>query len=380
MSTNRIVELLPVFSGKGTDGVSYVVIRLCESIYQSDFDIVLASCKVMLYKDNPVFLQKFNYIFWRDRLFLSPELYKWLKNGAKINSISLLHSHGLWTMPGIYSGWIKAKYSVPLIVSPHGSLAPWAFKSGSQLKKYFWKMLQRSMLKRATCFHATAMSEYRDIRRMGFKQPVAIIPNGVDIPDKIEIEPQTMRTLLFLGRIHPIKGIEHLLHSWKTLQDKFPQWQLEIVGSGDRIYFNSVKKLALDLNLERIKFCGELHGKDKLAAFQRAELFVLPSYSENFGVTVAESLVSGTPVIVTKSTPWSKLEHYKAGWWIDIHDLAMYLENALSLPPAILEEMGQQGKHWVVKDFSWDRVGAMMQETYTWLINGGKAPDWVRFD
>ncbi len=230
-----------------------------------------------------------------------------------------------------------------------------------------------------TCFHATAQSEYEDIRRMGFLQPVAIIPNGIDVPPLQEKAGGGLRTLLFLGRIHPKKGLDMLLPAWRAVQSRFQDWRLRIVGQDNGGYLDQMRSLATELGLERIEFSGPLYGHDKWRVYGEADLFVLPTYSENFGMAVAEALSAGTPTIVTRGAPWHDLESYGAGWWIEIglDPLVACLETAMSLSPRDLAAMGQRGRDWMVREYSWSRIGWQMAETYRWMLQGGERPAWV---
>jgi len=141
-----------------------------------------------------------------------------------------------------------------------------------------------------------------------------------------------------------------------------------------------MRALASTLNLTRVHFGGPLYGEDKLSAYRDADLFVLPSHSENFGVTVAEALVAGTPAIVTKGAPWEGLETHRAGWWIDggVDALVAALRQAMSESSDELAQRGLSGREWMIRDFSWTTVGIRMDQTYRWLIDGGKAPSWVK--
>jgi len=123
-----------------------------------------------------------------------------------------------------------------------------------------------------------------------------------------------------------------------------------------------------------------LFGEEKLRAYQAASLFVVSTHSENFGMTVAEALAAGTPAIVSKGAPWRGLETEGAGWWIDIgvDPLIACLEKALRCSSSELEAMGQRGRTWMERDFSWPRIGQMMGQTYRWILQGGTPPAWVR--
>ena len=134
--------------------------------------------------------------------------------------------------------------------------------------------------------------------------------------------------------------------------------------------------------LKRVVFRGPLFGEEKLQAYREADLYVLPTHSENFGITVAEALAAGTPTIVTHGAPWAGLAEHGAGWWIDVgvEPLVACLEKALSTSPQCLGEMGKAGHEWMKRDFSWERISAQFLVTYRWMLTGGEPPPWVRFD
>jgi glycosyltransferase involved in cell wall biosynthesis len=169
------------------------------------------------------------------------------------------------------------------------------------------------------------------------------------------------------------------LPAWKVVQNKFPEWELRIVGPDNRGHMDEMKVLANSLGLQRVVFTGPLIGSEKKGAYADADLFVLPTYSENFGMTVAEALAAGTPAIVTKGAPWIGLGETNAGWWIDtgIDPLVTCLEHALSQPRTSLDTMGLNGRRWMEGDFSWDNIAAKMKATYDWISNGGSKPECV---
>jgi glycosyltransferase involved in cell wall biosynthesis len=175
------------------------------------------------------------------------------------------------------------------------------------------------------------------------------------------------------------KGVDNLLRAWQVVSRGFPEWQLKIVGPDSGGYLSKMKALKEKLRLKRIEFVGALYGEKKIEAYRNAELFVLPSPSENFGISVAEALSVGIPVIVTKGTPWRNLESLGAGWWIDIgvDPLVACLEVALSKPRDILKAMGIRGREWIRIEFSWTEVTRKMIETYQWILRGGSKPDWI---
>lgn len=363
-------------------GPSYSVVRLCESEIALGVQLSLAALDGGPVTAPPSFLKTFHYGLGLRKLGRSPEMYKWLKSQATEGKVDLIHNHSLWMMPNVYPGLVSRASGVPLVLAPRGTLSRWAMQSGSLIKKVFWPLVQRPVLQNTVCFHATAHSEYEDIRRLGFRQPVAVIPNGIDIPAMRGNKSESERTLLFLGRIHPIKGLEMLLPVWQVLQSRFPEWRLQIVGPDNRGHQASMLALAESLSLQRVEFCGPRYGEAKIQAYADADLFVLPTYSENFGMAVAEALAAGTPAVVTKGAPWVGLDQQQAGWWVDIsiEALTAGLDAAMSKDRGELSRMGGNGKAWMAAEYSWPEIGRRMLQTYEWVLHGGRVPDWVLVD
>lgn len=374
----KLIHTIPTINEEAS-GPSYSVVRLCESEIALGADLSLAALDWAPIADPPGFLETFPLGFGPRKLGSSPAMRRWIQAEVRDRDIDLVHNHSLWMMPNVYPGPICRAAGVPLILSPRGTLSQWAMQSGSPVKKVFWPLIQRPVLESATFFHATAYSEYEDIRRLGFRQPVAVIPNGIDMPIVHENKSKTNRTLLFLGRIHPVKGLEMLLPAWKTLQSRFPEWQLKIIGPDNRGHLSKMLALAESLDLQRIEFCGPRFGEAKTQAYADADLFVLPTYSENFGMAVAEALAAGTPTVVTQGAPWAGLEQQNAGWWVDINVEALVagLEAAMAKDRSALSCMGQNGKAWMAAEYSWSEIGKRMLQTYEWVLHGGSAPDWI---
>ena len=212
----KIIHTIPTINEEAS-GPSYSVVRLCEAEIDLGAQVSLTAIDSNPTVSHASFLQVFPYGLGPKKLGRSPEMYAWLKLQTKEKKVDLIHNHSLWMMPNVYPKEICQRAGVPLIISPRGTLSDWAMQSGSVIKKLFWPLVQRPVLSSAACFHATAYSEYEDIRRLGFRQPVAVIPNGIDI-GTLQKNKSKERTLLFLGRIHPKKGIEMLLQAWKMLQ------------------------------------------------------------------------------------------------------------------------------------------------------------------
>lgn len=284
-------------------------------------------------------------------------------------------------MPNVYPGWIARRAGKPLVISPRGMLGGAALRFSSVRKRIFWAALQGSAMRGAKCLHATSRQEHDEIREFGLRNPVAIIPNGVDIPayDPLPKVNAAMRTLLYLGRLHPKKGIDQLIAAWAKVEDRHPGWRLEIVGPLTGSYPDELRRMIAETGVKRARLAGPVYGAEKTRAYRRSDLFVLPTLNENFGNTIAESLALGIPVITTKGAPWQGLEARNCGWWVDhgVSPLAAALDQAMGLDSVRLTAMGRAGHLWMESDFSWDSVASSMLSVYRWLGGKGDRPSCV---
>jgi glycosyltransferase involved in cell wall biosynthesis len=175
-------------------------------------------------------------------------------------------------------------------------LAAAALGFSRRKKLLFWKLLQGPAIQHAACFHATSEPEYEDIRRFGIRNPVAIVANGIDLPlSTTRRTNEADRVVVALGRLHPIKGLDRLLHAWGMHETQYPDWRLRIVGPAEGGYDAELRSLVAELGLKRVSIEPPLYGQEKYSALEQAELSVLASSNESFGIAAAESLAVGTP-------------------------------------------------------------------------------------
>ena len=296
----------------------------------------------------------------------------------------VVHINGIWNPPYRRIVKLATKYQVPIVWSIHGSLRPWALKHKWLKKALALRLYQLRDLKKASLIHVTATAEADDIPRLGLRMKVFVVPLGVDIKNDVESvrrEKQSIveKRILSLSRIHPVKAIDNLVRAWACLKKTMPEiargWKVEVAGEccypG---YLDELKRLCSDLQVsEDVVFRGPIYGKEKERAYTTAKIFVLPSYSENFGSVVVESLSFGTPVITTKGTPWQLCEDNGCGWWIDVGvpPLVDALKRAMSMDDAELLSMGMNGRRWMEKDYSWDAIAEKMMGAYSRLVEGG---------
>jgi glycosyltransferase involved in cell wall biosynthesis len=205
-----------------------------------------------------------------------------------------------------------------------------------------------------------------------------LIPNGIDIPPKTStLESGPPFTALYLGRIHPKKGLKQLVAAWAFVEKEFTQWRLRIVGPSENQHAEELQSLVAALGLRHVSFEAPLFGPEKLAAYRTAAVSVLPTLNENFGLVVAEALAAGTPVICTKGAPWAGLVTEQCGWWIDhgVEPLAAALRTAMTTSQQLRTEMGQRGRDWMLREFSWERVARDMAATYRWAMGQSDRPN-----
>ena len=376
------VHVVPSIANEAS-GPSYSVVRLCETLNMVGDEANLSVLEPLPIGIERDFIKSFPYGLGPRRLGNSPYMKSWLRKQATSGAVAIMHNHSLWMLPNLYPAQAVRGTSCKLVVSPRGTMSERALGQSWLLKRIAHPILFEPVVQAAEAFHATSEQEYKDIRRQGLRHPVAILPNGVDIPERKLVMPENKeKSLLFLGRIHPIKGIDILLRAWSAVEGRYPDWRLYIAGPDNQGYLHRIKQQAAELGLNRCCFIGPLYGEKKFEAYARADLYVLPTHSENFGMTVAEALASGTPAIVTKGAPWEGLEKEKAGWWIDIgiEPLIAALDDALGRSQQELAAMGENGRNWMIRDYSWEKIARDMALFYSWLVEGGETPGFVFID
>lgn len=286
---------------------------------------------------------------------------------------------GLWTWSSRLSLDYWRRYGKAYIITPRGMLDPWARRNSAWKKRLFSFYAESAHLRNVYCLRATAGMEAEHFRNMGLHAPIAIVPNAISVPELLPRPYKESRQVLFLSRIHPKKGIDILLNAWSKLEERHPGWVLVIAGIDENGHEAELKSLAKRLNLKRVSFPGPVHGAAKDALYRQSDLFVLPTYTENFGLVVAEALAQEVPVITTKNAPWSGLKDNQCGWWISLDQdkLVATMKNAMTLPREELWSMGVRGRTWIKKDFSHEKVSSMMRDVYLWCAGRSEKPEHV---
>ncbi len=298
----------------------------------------------------------------------------------------IIHDHGVWLPTNYFVSAIARNNNIPLVIHPRGMLEPWALEYRAKKKILAMFLYQKRILNSAVLFMATSFQEAENLREIGLKQPIAVIPNGVDLPEICTNKPvdgvQEDRkcNALFLSRIHPKKGLLGLVEAWGRVRPE--NWHLRIAGPDEAGYLAEVLQKIKLLGLESsIEYVGEVEGEAKATLFENADLFILPSYSENFGVVVAEALAYGVPVITTTGTPWQGLLEHRCGWWIEptIDALTVTLQDAFNVNLSTLKDMGGKGRI-LAQEYNWQHIAEQTADVYQWILGEKVMPACVLCD
>ncbi len=298
----------------------------------------------------------------------------------------VVHDNGIWLPVNHRVAKTTRSLNCRRVVSPHGMLEPWSLGQRVWKKRVAWWLYQKRDLQGADVVVATSKQEARNIRTLGVDRPIAIVPNGVDLPDTLpsrdvealEDEDREQRRLLFLSRIHKKKGLLNLVEAWSRLRPK--GWTVTIAGPDENEHEKEVRQLILDHGMEDdFVFTGPVQGREKWKLYRSADLFVLPTHSENFGIVVAEALASEVPVITTRGAPWRDLVDHDCGWWVDVgvDPLVEALDEALHMSIADRESMGRRGRELVEQKYTWPRVAEALGATYAWVLGERGRPECV---
>mgnify|MGYP001809690076 CR=1 FL=1 len=307
-----------------------------------------------------------------------------LMRAAALAPPALVHNHGIWTAVNHRACRFARARGIPYIIQPMGMLEPWSLDYRATKKRIAMRLYQGRDLAAAALFMATSEAEARNVRRLGFSQPLSVIPAGIRLDPPPEMaggqRAEGPRRLLFLSRVHPKKGLLDLVAAWSRLARS--GWRLQIAGPDDAGHLAQVMALARRLGVaDEIDYLGVVEGDAKAAVYGAADLFVLPTFSENFGVVVPEALAHGLPVITTRGAPWESLPRFGCGWWIEIgvEPLQAALTEAMSLSDAQRAAMGERARRYAAR-FDWAAIAAETLQVYRWLVDGGPVPDSVRLD
>lgn len=296
-----------------------------------------------------------------------------------------VHIHGIWEAHCAITSSMAQSNRKPYIISAHGMLERWALQHKRIKKALYATMVEVNNLRRATCLRALTTDEAHDYRRIGLSTPLAIVPGAVELPNSVDRElfqnafPNltNKRIVIFLGRLHPKKGLDLLIRAWANTGDSIRDAHLVLAGPDSDGMRLTLERMALDLGVSRsVTFSGMMNAPMKWSALENASLFVLPSFSEGFSVAVLEAMAAGLPVVVTDACHFPEIAQKDCGWVIEPSQKALeaVLFDYFQCRIGEGEAMGSRGRKLVESKFTWSVVGDQMARVYEWA-NGGRRPD-----
>ena len=308
-------------------------------------------------------------------------------------SPSLIHIHGLWRLPSRISPKLARQFDIPLVISPHGMLDPWALRNSRWKKNLAWLLWEYKALTSAKCIQALNHSEAHSIRKLLPNIPIAIIPNAVSLarlnksikdPQKVPWAnqiPKGKKILLFLGRFHQKKGIYPLIKAWETLQRSSisKEWWLVMIGYGDS------EKLKKEVNKKALSRClilDPVFGEEKEITLNSSDSFILPSYSEGLPIAALEAMSYNLPCILSSACNINEALSAKAAIQGEPNpeELVTSLKKLFKLTDLERNSMGEIGRSIVEKNYSWPTVVKKTYDLYSWILGESDKPDYLFLD
>ncbi len=363
-----------ICSGLAKEGVDVTLVTYTESRPWEN-NMIKDGVKIIEY-DKPVF-------FLREKMHLA--LKELLKQD---DDADIYHYHGAWLPCNHWCAVAARRKGKKYVLNPRGDLETYRinYDLWKKIKKMFvWYLYAYKDTKNASCIIATSKQEACAVRRLSVKAPIAIIPNGIDIglyPKEVVHTTRGKRIVLFLSRVNPIKGLELLVEAWNNLPLNLRSvWELHIAGNSDPSdYVNKLKDLITSYGLDdSIKILGPITGEAKMQKYMNSDLFILPTFNENFGNVVAEALMCECPVITTKNAPWEVIEEEKCGWWIDlsVENIMKTLIEAMSLTDEERIALGRKGRQCIINHFSSESVAKKTKAVYQWVLGEIEKPQFI---
>ena len=303
----------------------------------------------------------------------------------------VVHDNGVW----LHTNWSSVRMAVragrPVVRSPHGMLSAWALRRSRLIKRLLWSLIERRLFDETGLVHLASELEARDVRQLGVAAPMVVIPHGIDLEGEFATarsararemglpEAEGRRVVLFLSRIHPVKGLDLLCRVWAELPAYLPALLL-VAGPGDDASLTALRRWLAEQPGPPARYLGPVTGDRKLALLSSAWLMALPSYSENYGMVVAEALACGTPVLTTTKMPWAEVAATGCGWVIEpeADSVARALHAAIGLTIDEHLRMRAKARPLVVRSHSLESAVTRMEESYRDVIASYRAAQEMR--
>lgn len=384
------VALLTTVNSRSAGGLYTSVRYLGLNIYRQGVDIRLfsyddqfSSEDRFVYEDMPMTLYRRSNLPLLKQFSYSTDLMRKLEDFSP----NIIHVQGIWT----YNSYAAYKYKkkhpeTKVVITPRGMLDPWAVKNNGWKKKIVGYLYEYANLRSADCMHALCKSEYESMRLFGLKSPIAVMPNAYNLPKDLTFDrTHNKKVMLFVGRIHPKKGIRELLSAIKLVKDENPEllakWVFRIAGWDQNGHIQELMSQSTNLELdEYVKFIGSVYADKKDEEMRKANAFVLTSFSEGLPMSVLEAWAYKLPVLMTDYCNIPEGFEASAAIRVDTtpESIKAGLISILSMDDAKLNEIGENGYNLVKEKFTWEHIAQQSVDVYKWLMGQGNKPEFVK--
>lgn len=309
---------------------------------------------------------------WPRSIFHAPSLGSAV--ATELRDADVLHIHGLWNATVWSAAAAAREQRKPYVLSPRGMLAPAALAHDKWRKKLVYPLADRRVIRDAARLHATSQSEFEQLNRLPEAGRAVYVPNGVELPPGGDRDPRAARErfhlpptsplILFLGRIHPIKRLDLVAAAFAQVRAQHRDAHLVIAGPDEDGHRATVAPLFTPFG-SSVTWTGRVDDAGKRQLLDAATMLVVSSNSESFGMSVAEAMAAGMPVVVTRTCPWAEIESSEAGFWVDqTADAIARGLNAILADPAAAQAMGRRGRALIASRYSWPSAAAALIKTY----------------
>lgn len=378
------------YLGVSYGGTSRVVIELAKSLGKLELDVDVVSTnandgeeiniQLHIWLDQDDYRLKYFSAWHRSDLVLSFTLIRWLAHNIK--SYDVVHTHTLFSPIIAFTHFLCRLYKIPYVMTPHGMLDPWALAYKAWKKRYYYQYLEQPSLRYASAIHALSASEIDQVRTLGFSQTI-LVPNGVNkhefenLPhaqffyDKFP-DLQSKKLILFLGRLDPKKGLDLLAPAFSDVHQAFPDTHLVVAGPDSIDFIATARSYFSYANcLDAVTFTGMLAGVMKYAALTAADVYVSPSYSEGFSMSILEGMASALPCVFTSGCNFPEAAKANVAYEvaIDVDEIATALIKCLQHPEQS-RLMGQKAQQFIFNYYDWESIAVRLHRTYESILDG----------
>ncbi|MBD2343429.1 glycosyltransferase [Anabaena subtropica FACHB-260] len=384
----KILVISP-YLGASYGGISKIVIDLAQSLGKLGIhvDIVTtnANGKTKLQVPLKMWVNEQGYrvqyfpCWHHDDLILSTSLIRWLY--TNVREYDLVHTHTIFApLIGIVQRICLAR-RVPYLAMPHGMLEPWALTYKAWKKRIYYALLEKKSLQSADAICTSTTNENKQLKLLKIQTPAFTIPNGIYhqefaiLPNPENFYQQFPKTrnktiILFLGRIDPKKGLDLLAPAFSKIYRQFPQIHLVVAGPDNIGFLPTIKKHFTQANcLEAVTFTGMLTGKLKYECLAAADIYISPSYSEGFSMSILEGMAAGLPCIITTGCNFPEAAFAQAAHVVDINSeaIANALNQCLSNPKAA-KAMGNRARDFIFQNYTWECAAENLLKVYQSIL------------